>query len=75
MLESGDAGKALKEYFAPVFTKKKDMEDNEIGVENAKMQGQFEIKAEEVFGLLKSINVDKSPGSDMIYSRLLRETK
>eukprot|EP00061_Rhincodon_typus_P013570 g40018.t1 len=53
----------------------KDIEDGEICVENANRLGHFEIKKEVVLDLLKNIRVDKSPGPDDIYPRLLRETK
>lgn len=62
-LDARDLGKELKEYFASVFTKWKDMEDN-----------KFEIKKEKVLGLLKSIKVDKTLPDD-IYSGLLREAR
>eukprot|EP00061_Rhincodon_typus_P016653 g44980.t1 len=39
------------------------------------MLWHFEIKKEMIWGLLKSIKVDNSPGPDSIYSRLLREAK
>eukprot|EP00061_Rhincodon_typus_P012854 g38860.t1 len=66
-----DVGKVLNEYFASVFTQKV-MEDS---VEDANMLGHFEIKKEGVLGLLNSIRVDKSPGPDGIYPRLLAEAK
>eukprot|EP00061_Rhincodon_typus_P015029 g42476.t1 len=39
------------------------------------MLGHFEIKKEVVLGLLKRIKLDKSPGPDVIYPRLLREAR
>lgn len=68
-LLSGDVGKVLNEYFASVFT----MEDSEIIVENTNMQELFEIKKEEVLGLLKSVKINISSGPDGMYPRLLRE--
>ncbi|XP_078063314.1 uncharacterized protein LOC144489309 [Mustelus asterias] len=49
------------------------MEDNEISVERANMVRHFEFKKEVVLGLLKSIEVDKSPGLDGNYPRILSE--
>eukprot|EP00061_Rhincodon_typus_P010093 g34117.t1 len=74
-LEVKDVSEILNEYFASVFTKEKDMEDSEICVEHANMLAHFEFRKEVLFGLLKSIKVDKCPGLDGIYSRLLREAR
>lgn len=41
---------------------KKDLEDSKVSMENTNMLGQFEIEEEVVLRLLKSIEVDKSPG-------------
>eukprot|EP00061_Rhincodon_typus_P013693 g40226.t1 len=71
-LESEDVGEILNEYFVSVFTQKKDMRDSEICADHANMLRYFEIKKEVVLGLLKSIEIGKSPGSDGIYFRLLR---
>eukprot|EP00061_Rhincodon_typus_P012384 g38084.t1 len=49
------------------------MEGTGICVEHANVVGHFEIKKEVMFGLLKSIKVDKTPGPDGIYPRLLKE--
>lgn len=49
------------------------MEDSEISVENTNMPGQWKIKKDETLGLLKTTRMDKSPGPDGIYPRLLRE--
>eukprot|EP00061_Rhincodon_typus_P010512 g34857.t1 len=71
-LEAEDVGEILNEYFASVFSQEKDMEDSEICVEHANMLGHLEIVKEVMLGLLKSIEVDKSPGPDGIYPRLPR---
>eukprot|EP00061_Rhincodon_typus_P011646 g36826.t1 len=55
--------------------REKDMEDSEICVEHANKLWHFEIKKEVVLGLLKSIKVDKSPGSNGIYPRLLSKAR
>lgn len=52
---------------------RRDLEDSDISVMNTKMPGQFEIEKEVLLKLLKSVKVDKSPVSDGIYPRLLRE--
>eukprot|EP00061_Rhincodon_typus_P015144 g42662.t1 len=39
------------------------------------MLWRFEIKKEVTLGLLKSIKVDKSPGPNGIYPRLIREAR
>eukprot|EP00061_Rhincodon_typus_P008686 g31521.t1 len=54
---------------------KKDMEDSEMCVEHANMLGHSEIKKDMVLDLLKDIKVDKSPGPDGKYPRLLREAR
>lgn len=43
-LESGNVGEELNKYNSSIFTKEKDMENSEIRVENANIQGQFETK-------------------------------
>eukprot|EP00061_Rhincodon_typus_P012594 g38433.t1 len=48
------------------------MDDSEICVEHANMLGHFEIKKEVLLDLLKSIKVNKSPGPNIIYAKLLR---
>lgn len=51
-------GQVRNELFASVFTKEK------TSVENTNMLGQFVIKKEEMFGLLKTIEVGNSPGTE-----------
>eukprot|EP00061_Rhincodon_typus_P012509 g38289.t1 len=69
----------VQDWHVPVRKKDKDgkkhMEDSEIRVEHADMLGHFEIKKKVMLGLLKSIAVDKFPGPDGIYLRLLREAR
>lgn len=62
-LELQDVGEVLNQYFACVFTEEKDIEDNEIIVKNTNMLGQLEIAKDVVLMHLKTIKVDKSPGS------------
>lgn len=40
----GDAAEAQNKYFAPGFTKKKEMEDCEISMESTNLQRQIEIE-------------------------------
>lgn len=57
-LES-DVREVLNKNFVPVFTKEKEMEESVISMENINLQGHFEIREEELLGVLKSINVVK----------------
>eukprot|EP00061_Rhincodon_typus_P012051 g37518.t1 len=63
----------FNEYFASVFTKEKDMIDGESREGYVDILGHVNIKEEVVFDVSKSIKVDKSPGPDGIYLRILRE--
>eukprot|EP00061_Rhincodon_typus_P008316 g30829.t1 len=56
-----------------VFTKKCDMVDGESQERYIDVLGQVNINKEVVLGVLKSIKVNKYPGPDGIYSRILRE--
>lgn len=44
----------------------------EVSMEINNMHRQFEINREVVLALFEGINMDKSPGHDGIYPRLLR---
>eukprot|EP00061_Rhincodon_typus_P013164 g39363.t1 len=68
-------GAILNEYFASVFTIEKDLVDNEFGEGFRDSLGHVEIKMEEVLEVLKNIKVDKSPGPDGVYPRILREAR
>eukprot|EP00061_Rhincodon_typus_P011861 g37197.t1 len=68
-------GTVLNEYFASVFTIDKDLVDDESGEGYVDGLTPVEIKREEVLGALKNINVDKSPGPNGIYPRILREAR
>ena len=68
-------GRVLNDYFASVFTKEKDLVDDESGKGCVDSLSQVEIKKEEVLGFLRNIKIDKSPGPDEIYPRILREAR
>ena len=68
-----EIGGILNEYFATVFTKE-DLVDEEPRVGCVDILGHINIK-KEVLGILKSIKVDKSPGPDGIYPRILRKAR
>ncbi|PLS49478.1 hypothetical protein CYV29_15670, partial [Carnobacterium maltaromaticum] len=74
-VESEKMGEILNEYFASVFTEERDMTDVEVRNRCLITLGQVGIRREEVLGILKGIKVDKSPGPDGIYPRLLREAR
>eukprot|EP00061_Rhincodon_typus_P014606 g41725.t1 len=74
-VEPQEVGEILNEYFVTVFTKKKDMTDVELRDECVDTLEKVNILKEEVLGMLNCIKVDKSPGPDGIYCRLLREAK
>ena len=68
-------GEVLNKYFASVFTKEKDMVDGECKKEDVDILGHVEIKREEILEVWKNIKVDKSPGPDRVYPRILREAR
>ena len=74
-VEPEEMGELLNEYFASEFTKVKDWVDDETGEECVDGLGHVEIKKEDVLGVLKKIEVDKSPEPDGIYPRILREAR
>ena len=65
-------GKVLNEYFVSVFTKEKDLVDDESGKGCVDSLSHVEIKKEVVLGFLRNIKVDKSPGPDGTYPKILR---
>ena len=65
----------LNEYFASVFTKEKDLVDDESGKRCVDSLSHIEIIKEEVLWFLRNIKVDKSPEPDGIYPRILREAR
>ncbi|XP_067904856.1 uncharacterized protein [Heterodontus francisci] len=73
-LESEEVGEVLNEYFASVFTSERDLVVCEDSVKQADMLEQVDVK-EDVLEILKDMRIDKSPGPDGIYPRLLREAR
>eukprot|EP00061_Rhincodon_typus_P000522 g11956.t1 len=63
----------LTAYFASVFTEERDITNVEVRDRCLITLGQVGIRRGEVLGILKDIRVDRSPGPDGIYPRLLRE--
>ena len=74
-VEPKEMGEVLNEYFASVFIKEKDLVDDESGKGCVNSFSHVEIKKEEVLGFLRNIKVDKFPGPDGIYPRILREAR
>ncbi|GCB73634.1 hypothetical protein scyTo_0002714 [Scyliorhinus torazame] len=68
-------GEVLNEYSASVFTKEKELVDVESGEGYVDSLGHIEIQKGEVLGVLKNIKVDRSPGPDGIYPRILKEAR
>ena len=70
-VESEEIGEALNEYFLSVFTQEKD----NVVEENTEIQAigldGIEVHKEEVLAILESVKIDKSPGPDGIYPRIL----
>ena len=74
-VEPEEMGEVLNEYFASVFTKEKDLVDDEPGKGCVDSLSHVEIEKEEVLGFLRNIKVDKSPGPDGIYPRILKKAR
>ena len=49
--------------------------DDEFGKGCVDSLSRVEIKKEEVLGFLRNIKIDKSPGPDGVYPRILREAR
>eukprot|EP00061_Rhincodon_typus_P005477 g25029.t1 len=58
-----------------IFTKEKELAEDDLREGSVDLLGQVAIKKEEVLCVLKSIKVDKSLGPDGIYPRILREAR
>eukprot|EP00061_Rhincodon_typus_P005511 g25104.t1 len=74
-MEPQEVGDILNEYFVSVFPEEKDMTDVEVRDEGVNTLQNVSILKEEFLGIPNCIKVDKSPGPDGIYPRLLHEAK
>ena len=68
-------GEILNEYFSSVFTVEKGMNVRELGEINSDVLRSIQITEKEVLEVLKRIKVDKSPGPDEVYPRMLWEAR
>eukprot|EP00061_Rhincodon_typus_P003667 g20667.t1 len=74
-MEPQEVEEILNKYFVLVFTKEKDMSDIEVRDEFVNTVENVNVLKEEFLGILNCIKVDKSPGPDGMYPRLLREAR
>eukprot|EP00061_Rhincodon_typus_P007073 g28375.t1 len=74
-MDPEEVGDVLNKYFASVFTKEKDMDDGKVREKYIDILGHVNIKEKEVLGVLKNIKIDKAPGTDGIYPKVLWETR
>jgi len=74
-VEPEEIGEALTEYFSSVFTQEKDS----VVEENTEFQAirldGIAVHKEEVLAIVESVKIDKSPGPDGIYPRILWEAR
>eukprot|EP00061_Rhincodon_typus_P005144 g24309.t1 len=73
-VEPEEVGEVLNEYFVSVFAKDKELVEGDLREGTVEFTGQVAINKEQVC-ILKSIKVDKYPGPDGIYPRILREAR
>eukprot|EP00061_Rhincodon_typus_P008006 g30223.t1 len=69
--EPEEVGDVLNEYFVSVFTKVKELVEDDLREGSIEFLSQVVIKKEAVLCVLKTIKVDKSLGPDTIYPRIL----
>ena len=74
-VEPEEMGEALNEYFSSVFTQEKVIVVEENSDSQAFRLDEIEVHKEEVLALLESMKIDKSPGPDGIYPRILWEAR
>jgi len=70
-MESEAIGEALNEYFSSVFTNERGHDVEEDSVIQAGRLEEVDIQKEDVLAILKSLRIDKSPGPDGIFPRIL----
>eukprot|EP00061_Rhincodon_typus_P008127 g30471.t1 len=73
MCRAGEVGEVLNEYFVLIFTKEKELVEDDLREGRVEFLSHIDIKCKEVLHILKSIRGNKSPGPDGIYPRILRE--
>lgn len=71
-----DIADALNKYFSSVLTNEEtgDMTDNNTQLNQVEIQ-DFSINSTEVLNKLNNMNINKSPGPDMFYPRILKIVK
>eukprot|EP00061_Rhincodon_typus_P006250 g26696.t1 len=74
-VESEETEEVLNEYFASVFTSETDFVVCKDIVKQADVIEQVVVKKEDVIEILKNLRIDKSPGPDRMYPRLLQEAR
>eukprot|EP00061_Rhincodon_typus_P012728 g38638.t1 len=72
-VEPEEVAETPNKYFVLVFTKEKELVEDDLREGSVEFLSQIAIKVEEVLCALKSIKVVKSPGPDEIYPRILRD--
>ena len=74
-VESEEIGEALNEYFSSVFTQERDsVVEGSTEMQAVGLDG-IEVHKEEVLAILERVKIDKSPGPDGIYPRILWEAR
>ncbi|GCC34259.1 hypothetical protein chiPu_0012732 [Chiloscyllium punctatum] len=74
-IELEEIGEVFNEYFSSVFTNER---DRIVEEESMKRTGKLEeilVRKEDVLGILKNLRIDKSPGPDGIYPRIMWEAR
>ncbi|XP_062926608.1 retrovirus-related Pol polyprotein from type-1 retrotransposable element R1 isoform X1 [Mobula hypostoma] len=74
-MEPEEIAEVLNEYFTSVFTMEKDLGNCCNDLQQTEKLEHVDIKKGDVLELLESIKLNKSPGPDEIYPRLLCEAR
>ena len=74
-MESVEIGEVMNEYFSSVFTKERGHVFEEEKVLQANRLEEVDVRREDVLAVLNKLKVDKSPGPDEIYPRILWEAR